>query len=96
MAPTHHCQLYVGCPEVDGATMWFAAASRRCFPMRLFLADARSRRHGVLQAEQKTQTLGDAELETRLYRPAVPRAARHLEPDYAYLHQELKRPGVTL
>ena len=42
------------------------------------------------------QTLGDAELETRLYRPAVPRAARHLEPDYAYLHQELKRPGVTL
>jgi transposase len=26
----------------------------------------------------------------------VPRSARHLEPDYAYIHQELKRPGVTL
>jgi len=26
----------------------------------------------------------------------VPRAARHLEPDYALIHQELKRPGVTL
>ena len=42
------------------------------------------------------QTLSDEELEARLYRPAVPRAARHLEPDYAYIHQELKRPGVTL
>jgi transposase len=42
------------------------------------------------------QTLSDEELESRLYRPAVPRAARHLEPDYAYVHQELKRDGVTL
>lgn len=43
-----------------------------------------------------TQTLTDEELEARLYRPAVPRASRHLEPDYAWIHQELKRPGVTL
>ena len=42
------------------------------------------------------QTLSDAELEARLYRPAVPRASRQLEPDYAWIHQELKRPGVTL
>jgi transposase len=42
------------------------------------------------------QTLTDDELEARLYRPAVPRSARHLEPDYAYIHQELKRAGVTL
>jgi transposase len=42
------------------------------------------------------QTLSDEELETRLYRPAVPREARHLEPDFAHVHQELKRPGVTL
>lgn len=42
------------------------------------------------------QTLSDEELETRLYRPAVPRASRQLEPDYAWIHQELKRPGVTL
>jgi transposase len=42
------------------------------------------------------QTLSDEELEARLYRPAVPRASRQLEPDYAWIHQELKRPGVTL
>jgi len=42
------------------------------------------------------QTLSDEELEARLYRPAVPRSSRQLEPDYARIHQELKRPGVTL
>jgi transposase len=42
------------------------------------------------------QTLSDAELEARLYRPAVPRSSRQLEPDYAWVHQELKRAGVTL
>lgn len=42
------------------------------------------------------QTLGDAELEVRLYKPPVARASRQLEPDFAWVHQELKRPGVTL
>lgn len=42
------------------------------------------------------QTLTDEALEARLYRPAVPRQSRQLEPDYAWIHQELKRPGVTL
>lgn len=42
------------------------------------------------------QKLDDAELERRLYRPPVPRCSRQLEPDYAWIHQELKRPGVTL
>jgi transposase len=42
------------------------------------------------------QTLSDEELEARLYRPAVPRSSRQLEPDYAWVHQELKRAGVTL
>jgi len=42
------------------------------------------------------QTLTDAELEARVYRPPVPRASSRLEPDYALIHQELKRPGVTL
>lgn len=42
------------------------------------------------------QSLTDEQLEARLYRPAVPRASRQLEPDYAWVHQELKRPGVTL
>ena len=42
------------------------------------------------------QTLSDEELEHRLYRPPVPRSSRQLEPEFAHLHQELKRPGVTL
>jgi transposase len=42
------------------------------------------------------QGLSDEGLEARLYQAAVPRAAHHLEPDYALIHQELKRPGVTL
>ena len=40
--------------------------------------------------------LDDAELESRLYRPAVPRASHQLAPDFGQIHQELKRPGVTL
>jgi len=42
------------------------------------------------------QQLTDAELEARLYRPPVPRASYQLTPDYPLIHQELKRPGVTL
>ncbi len=42
------------------------------------------------------QALSDAELEARLYRPPVPRTAVRLEPDFPLIHQELKRPGVTL
>lgn len=42
------------------------------------------------------QTLDDDALQARLYRPAVPRASAQLEPDWAVVHQELKRPGVTL
>ena len=42
------------------------------------------------------QALTDAELESRLYRPPVPRSSSQLGPDYAAIHQELKRPGVTL
>ncbi len=42
------------------------------------------------------QCLSDEQLEARLYRPPVPRASHHLTPDFARIHQELKRPGVTL
>ena len=42
------------------------------------------------------QTLGDEDLEARLYRPAVPRSSHQLVPDFGLIHQELKRPGVTL
>jgi hypothetical protein len=42
------------------------------------------------------QSLSDEDLEVRLYRPAVPRASYQLTPDFSVIHQELKRPGVTL
>ena len=42
------------------------------------------------------QTLTDQELEARLYRPALPRSSHQLAPDFATVHQELKRAGVTL
>jgi transposase len=42
------------------------------------------------------QTLTDDELEARLFRPAVPRSSHQLAPDFALVHQELKRAGVTL
>ncbi len=41
-------------------------------------------------------TLSDDELQSRLYPPPRPRSSTRREPDYAALHQELKRPGVTL
>ena len=41
-------------------------------------------------------TLSDDELQARLYPPPRPRSTHRREPDYAALHQELKRPGVTL
>jgi len=44
------------------------------------------------------QTLTDEELEARLYRRAGGRCStnRQVEPNQAFIHQELKRPGVTL
>jgi transposase len=42
------------------------------------------------------QTLSDEDLQARLYRPAVPRSSHQLTPDFAVVHQELKRAGVTL
>ena len=42
------------------------------------------------------QSLSDEELQARLYKPPVARESRHLEPDHAHIHRELRRPGVTL
>ena len=42
------------------------------------------------------QTLTDEELQARLYRPGLPRSSQQLAADNAWIHQELKRPGVTL
>jgi transposase len=38
----------------------------------------------------------EARLEALLFPRAVPAAEHHAPPDFAYLHQELKRKGVTL
>lgn len=40
--------------------------------------------------------LDDAALERCLYRQCEARASAHVEPDYARVHQELKKKGVTL
>jgi 8-oxo-dGTP pyrophosphatase MutT (NUDIX family) len=40
--------------------------------------------------------LTDEELEARLYLPPVARSSHQLASDFAVVHQELKRPGVTL
>lgn len=40
--------------------------------------------------------LSDEELQARLYPPPRPRTSSRQEPEYATLHQQLKRPGVTL
>ena len=41
-------------------------------------------------------TLSDQELEAKLYRAALPRNSKQLLPDFADVHTELKRAGVTL
>ena len=57
-----------------------------------YVSLARAASVGWAQAD----TLADEELEAKLYRPAVPRSSHQLAPDFGLVHQELKRPGVTL
>ena len=45
---------------------------------------------------EMAKTLTDEELEARLYRPALPRSSHQLAPEFAFVHQEFKRAGVTL
>jgi len=42
------------------------------------------------------QTLADEQLEARLYPPTRGRSGPQTDPDYAWMHRELKRTGVTL
>lgn len=44
----------------------------------------------------QAKALDDEALRARVYPPAAPRSARHLEPDWPQVHQQLKLPGVTL
>jgi hypothetical protein len=45
---------------------------------------------------EAVQALSDEALEAQLYRPPLPRSSHQLKPDFGYVHQELKRPGVML
>jgi transposase len=56
---------------------------------------ALARAAGAELTWEAAQTLGDAELEARLYPSAVAAAARP-EPDCAWIHRERHRAGVTL
>lgn len=42
------------------------------------------------------EELDDAKLEKLLYKAPAPATTPHVVPDWAYLHRELKRPGVTV
>ena len=55
---------------------------------------SRARAAGLSWAQARE--LDDAALHARLHPAPVARSARHLEPDWSELHQQLKRPGVTL
>jgi len=50
----------------------------------------------VTQYWALAQTLSDEELQARLYRHPVARESRHLEPEHAHIHQELRLLGVIL
>lgn len=45
---------------------------------------------------EQARALDDEALQARVYPPPAPRSARHLEPDWAQVHQQLKLPAVTL
>ena len=45
---------------------------------------------------EQARTLDDEALRARMYPPTAPRSARHLEPEWAQVHQQPKLAGVTL
>ena len=47
-------------------------------------------------AWEQARELDDEALQARMHPPPAPRSARHLEPDWARVHQQLKQPAVTL
>jgi transposase len=67
-----------------------AGVSKSC------VSDIASRARAAGLSWAQARELDDEALHERLHPPPVARSARHLEPDWAHLHQQLKRPGVTL
>ncbi|PZP90380.1 MAG: hypothetical protein DI587_38830 [Variovorax paradoxus] len=60
------------------------------------VSDIASRARAAGLSWTQARELDDDTLQARLHPAPVARSARHLEPDWSELHQQLKRPGVTL
>ncbi|MCL4369146.1 MAG: IS21 family transposase [Actinobacteria bacterium] len=63
---------------------------------RSTVGDTLSRAHATALTYEAAQELDEAELYARLYPGNTGSSRRRAEPDYEYLHRELRRDGVTL
>jgi transposase len=63
---------------------------------RSTVGDTLSRASVAALTYEQAQGLSEAELYARLYPGNTGSPRRRAEPDYEYLHRELRRPGVTL
>ncbi len=62
----------------------------------LFFAEESDKTRTVTALEDGIREYGNAQLEALLFPRAAPLVERHAAPDFAHMHQELKRKGVTL
>ena len=63
---------------------------------RSTVGDTLCRAEAASLTHDESGGLSDAELYARLYPGNTGSSRRRIEPDYEYLHRELRRPGVTL
>ena len=63
---------------------------------RSTVGDTLSRAAATTLTYEEAQELDEAALQARLYPGNSGSPRRRTEPDYEYLHRELRRPGVTL
>jgi len=63
---------------------------------RSTVGDTLSRAAATTLTYEEAQELDDAALQARVYPGNSGSPRRRTEPDYEYLHRELRRPGVTL
>ena len=63
---------------------------------RSTVGDTLGRAKAAGLSHEKARQVSDAELYARLYPGNTGSTRRRIEPDYEYLHRELRRPGMTL
>ena len=73
-----------------------AAASRSCHVARSTVADCIRRATAAGLSWPLPDDMDDVRLEALLYPPPAPSSCQRPLPDLAYVHQEMKRKGVTL